>query len=360
MNQRPIKWPVVISIALAAAARLLAQAPPDISDLPEKSPITQQDQDRLKQWSESRVADFEASVDDSNRMEALLRETVALLDRATPEFLDAFGKAMSTATTERFGQADPRATRYMAQILEAINSDETINGLLAGLKSPDPQTRWHCAAGLEVRVARAGVVAGSVVSAAEQQIGTEPHPVVRRYLYRMIFAVNDPADRITRITSALNASLDRIENAAPSALSAELTALERLNDPSSGLRDADQRLRVPLVKALAAILTVAVHRYVDPDRDPGDLTNLELLVMLSETALKSAAREAASGNSAPDVTKAMFNGGAKQADAMKAELAKWVGNDDAQGALNGDPWNVPVGGLPSGTTEPAATDATTN
>ena len=103
--------------------------------------------------------------------------------------------------------------------------------------------------------------------------------------------------------------------------------------------DISQALRPPLVRQLAALLTLDVQRYTSAV--PDERRTIEERIHVGELLV-----EALTDDDGGDVRGAMEKGGATAEEGMLRELRKWVGGPDVEGALNKPPWNVPAGGLP--------------
>jgi HEAT repeat protein len=280
-------------------------------------------------------------------MNGTVREIIGKLDRATPAFRTAFIEELSREAQARFTSAPPTVRWALAEALRSFDDPAAIDGLTAALQSDDVIVRWRAATGLLSLRDRVGAAAPNVLSALEQTARSEPHELVRRSVYLAMLMPDRLDDGLAKLASALVARREQVDQGPAAGLKAETDLFERLARPDSLLRNASERGRADLTRALAAILTTAVGRYtaLPADASALDKEALERLILQTESALRVAAREVAGGNSAPDVTAAMSAGGADAANRLQAELAKWVGQEGSPGLLNQAPWDVPVGGV---------------
>lgn len=344
---RPTIGPLSLIVAACLVQAAVAQAPPDIDSLREQNSISSEDRQRIAQWIGGRATDLESSANDPARVSGTIREILGKLDRATPAFRTAYVEETSRAAQARFTSAPPAVKWALAEVLQSFDDPAAIDGLIAALQSDDVIVRWRAAVGLLSLRGRVGAAAPNVLAALEETARAEPHALVRRSVYLAMLMPDRLDDGLAKLASALTARRDAFEQGPPAGLNAETELFERLARPDSLLRNADERGRADVTRALAAVLTITVSRYaaLPADASALDKEALERLILQTESALRVAAREVAGGNNAPDVTSAMYTGGADVAERMIAELAKWVGQEGSPGLLNQAPWDVPVGGV---------------
>jgi len=342
--------PVPLLLAVAAwmfPAFLAAQAPPNIDDLYDRPTLAPEDRERIGQWVASRLETMKVAAQEGNteRLSGTLREVLARIGRASAAFTEELAGQVSTQSIPLITGANPVLSRKLAELNGGLDHPRTAEGLLAALQSADVLTRYYAAAGLRRLATRLDLVSVKVLNQLEQSVRNEPHRLVRQRMLEAMLLPNRAEESLATVARALLSSLDRLAQAPGAELSAESAFMLRLAEPAAGVRNASQRTRVDLVKSLAAVLSAAVSRDA-AGRDQGsDRTEIERLLVNTEAVLRLAVREEI-GGTPPDVSGLMMSGGPDVAAGMRAELAKWVGDQNSKGLLNSPPWNVPVGGTP--------------
>jgi len=310
--------------------------------------ISAADQRRIADWVQAQL-DKLTGTPQGARQEAALAFRKTLKSQYDQQANSAPFKAQLAAQTAQLAAArlgDPQADRWvsfaLARTLADFNHVETLPGLLAGLKSPQDAARLLSAEGLAAL--RVTIVTdkklGDVVPALRQAGVAETSPTV---LSRIYVALAYPAEGATVFDAYLAVFEKRLgfRRAAPLASDgAEVEAYEFFRSPTV-LGALNQQQKEQLVRAVAVFLRLDVERYNSPGLAFKEMDRLERLLDGGESILTELVGAGKGGKIRGEIDA----GGHANRTQVVSEGYKWFGNPGANeaGALNGAPWNVPIG-----------------
>lgn len=350
MQERRLRFVVWATMLLATSPRVVSAQGPAPSDetidtIRRLGTIGEGDQRRIRSWIDAEVVKAGAPAqEDPNAAFNTLRSRLLGQYNHTGN-TEAFRKelvaqtAASAATA--FGQPGtaPVVARALARVLLDMDptQPEAFDGLLAGLGSKDAGARYLCVKGLiaqKAAIASDDAKLEKTVNALRDAGLTESDPVVLSRIYQALAFANHVDAVFDTYIALFERRLKQRRGETVFADAAEIEAFEffRQRPVASALNSAQ---KVKLATALAVFLRVDALRYNVPNIDYREKATLEARLAGNEACL--VALGAGEGG---DVRGRL----GKPADVL-AEVYRWVGNEETntKGALNSDPWNVPVG-----------------
>ncbi len=364
----------VLSAVFPQMARAQAAAPEvdpideAVNAIRREAAIDGSGEQSIKRWVEAR-ADALAAVPEA----ACAAAVVAFRDRfeqeyRNPDNSEAYRTQMAQQTAAvaatRFAAQDlrPAVAQALAHALASMAGQVgAVPGMVAGLQSPVPIARYHCAkalAALRGPIAADEATLGRVVAALTEAGKAEASPVVLARIYE---ALNHPAHVAAVFDSYLAVFDKRLavrRGEARVCDGAEVHAFEffRAQGVLAALSDTQ---KAQLVERLAVFLRLDAERYASPDLDSKNLpsdtdkprpgsnyrvhnerTRIALVLDAVEEILAAIVR-----NEAGAIRAQMTEGGHANRQQALQQAYLWVGDpaENVSGALNVAPWNIAIG-----------------
>ncbi|MFQ5490162.1 MAG: HEAT repeat domain-containing protein [Phycisphaerae bacterium] len=302
----------------------------------------------MDQWIDAALGKLQAAPEDkAERIKAAQEFRAAIVAelnhaQSTPQYLQRLAERFSTKAVAEFrADGDHSVALAVAMALRQIGRVATRDALTAGLRHADPGVRYTCAATYAALVndlSADAATARNTIATLKDAGKAETNGVVLQAIYQALTYerarfVGDTTQALAEIFAAR--ARRRAAGQDVRADRAELTAYYYLQKVRSNI---PQQAVAPLVRSLAALLTLDVARY--PSALPEELRDLQERIVACESILDVYV------NGGGDVRGKMQAGGDVVVQEMGLEMLKWVGGQGEQGVLNKNPWNVPVGGLP--------------
>lgn len=200
-----------------------------------------------------------------------------------------------------------------------------------------------------------------LLPALQKQASIETDPATMDRLYRVLTMNGGPAvDRVVPVLSAiLNARLTRFEQKGEFPAVADANVTIWLAGKFAQINN--EQMKNDIVRGTARLLADAVYHYTKTQAGREKREQLERVVLITEAQLKAMVRPSG-GQTQPDVTSAMTEGGTERNAKMEKAMAAWIGTAEVAGILNGAPYNFQRGlGIqrPAPTSGPASAPAAT-
>ncbi|MCP4251129.1 MAG: hypothetical protein GY778_29175 [bacterium] len=358
------------SFALAAIAlpgSAAAQDPPPTDPLDTirgRSTFTAADDQAVDDWLTARIDELETAADAwqvaRDDLDADLDEATDLLNTArsglldafrsqlqhadnTPAFVGRFAERSAQVMAARLGDGSPPATVAwcLPRVLVDMNRIETRSALIAGLGHATAAVRGMSAIGLarlRPQIAPDAAMARATIGALQSAAVTEANSVALAAMYEAAGYSDRPQESLSAYDAIFGARIDKRKNR--QLIIADRAELAAFSYLKSIRRNVPEPAKAPLVRSLAAFLTLDVGRY--PDAPAPEKTNVHERIEGAESLLETLV---GAGSGGGNVRRALRGGGPAADIDMKLELLKWVGSEAEPGVLNAAPWRVPVGGL---------------
>lgn len=195
----------------------------------------------------------------------------------------------------------------------------------------------------------------------QKQASIETDPTTMDRLYRVLTMNGGPAvDRVVPVLLAiLDARLTRFEQKGEFPAVADANVTIWLAGKFAQINN--NQMKNDIIRGTARLLADAVYHYTKTQAGREQREQLERVVVITEAQLKTMAKPSA-GQTQPDVTVAMTEGGAERNAKMEKAMDAWIGTAEVAGILNGAPYNFQRGlGIqrPAPTSRPASAPAAT-
>jgi hypothetical protein len=343
---------VMLAIAAVSATAQDPASPEDaaIDQICKLDQISEGDQNRIAEWVQGQL-DRLGQVPEAERLKAANR----LRDRFAARFgdkqcTDAFRtqfpiQAASVAEkTLSSPSTGPYVAYAVARVLLDMNRPETGAALIACLKSPLPVARFLCLRGLTEQKQQ---IAGDKdrlerTRLALREAGmAEQDSIALAQVYRALGYANQASTVFDDYMAIFSRRLDDAKAGGRKvADGAELEAFAFLD--TQGVLDAlNQNQKQQLVGPLAEFMHLYSTRYNTEKLEFDEVDRLERSLYYTESLMDRLVDK--DGGKIRDVlTSQGYTGRAS----VVAEAAKWIGDVESKtpGAVNGPPWNVPLGG----------------
>lgn len=307
------------------------------------------DQSRIKAWVESRVVVLvaAANADGPGALQAFRGAVES--QRTNPgnsaAFRTALAQQLGAVAASRFDGAtlDRWTAQGMAQAMLEFNRVETIDGLVACLKSSTSVARYLCVRGLasqQRKIAGDNAKLSRVIGALKEAGESETDPVALAHIYLALSYPSQASAVVDAYLAILTKRIALRRGAAVAVDRAEVDAFEFFRNATViGAMNNDQKSR--LVNALAVFLRADAQRYDTADLLFTEIEAIEQRLQSNEGVLASL-----QGSGGGDIRGTLDKGGhSTNHQAVVAEAYRWVGDPGSKtvGALNQPPWDVPVG-----------------
>jgi hypothetical protein len=353
-----------VSLALPAnEGRAQTETTPEdetVGTICELTTISALDQGRIADWVRAKLSAL-AQVPKDERPGQFARFRSIFSDQhrdpdCTPAFRSQLATQIAAVAAGEFGRRDLDNTtaHVLAQVLVDMDRDETLPGLIAGLKSKSEIARLLCSAGLAARkssIAADTAMRDETVNALREVGLVEMQPVVLGRIYLALAYPNQIASVFDAYMALFDKRLEYRRGPAVAADGAEIEAYELFSAPAV-IRALTADQKVQLVRRLAVFLRLDAERYNAADLAPPEDSNaadpgfyerdrIERMLVVNEAilvALFGAGKRAA-------IPGELAAGGFTRKAEILALVYEWVGHPETkqQGALNEAPWNVAVG-----------------
>lgn len=335
------------AIVLLSNARVClaqnAQNPLDVNidQIRRLGAINDEDQQRIQRWIEWEVDRLSGG--DSSQMKPFLETIARQRDNSgnSAAFKAEFGRQLAAVAVARLQNAETKlwSAVGLARALKDWGTVDTVEGLLAGLKTTLPAVRFLSASGLAdlIRgIAADNALRGRVITALQAAGVVEDDAVVLMSIYKALAYRNHSGEVLPAYLAILDAKLDgRREGNGPST-SPELPALQYLNAVKSQLNNQQ---RADVVARLAVLLRLEAEQLQVANLQFARKAELEETLWLLEELLADLSQQQAQNL----VRNEIRNGSGP--NAILQAVWQWVGHEQVQpeGLLNKAPWDVPVG-----------------
>lgn len=236
------------------------------------------------------------------------------------------------------GDANPSATRAMAEALGAFDVIQTRDALIGGLKSSDATVRYLSAKGLlelQNEITSDARLARETITALAQAGAVEKSGVAAGVMYEAANFADYKSESVDALVQMLAGRVDIMRQGAVRLDRGELPALRALSDLDSEIGNRASAL----AGSLGALLRIHVEHYKPDELDLYEQAAIEETILETENLLKKIVR----GSNLPDVAGKMQRGGDAAPIDMQIELNRWIGTAETDGVLNAAPYNVPKG-----------------
>ena len=360
---------------LATHAQEVSPEDARINDIRGEETISPTAERQIAEWVQAKMSKLSAAPDAQRpRLAAFTDFCQAFRTLDAPPSSRTFRTQLAVKTAalavEQFARPGlrPIVGQGLARVLVDMNRMETLEALLAGLKSPIDITRFLCAKGLGALKTGISVdqgARGRVVEALRVAGLAESSPVVLSRIYQGL-AYATPANQLGTVVevylAVFDKRLDYYRGPAVIIDRAEYDAFEFFRTPAV-INALSTEQKTALVTRLAVFLRLYAERYTSPDLDVkkrpvvGDKKDDEDRILVDLDADQERVHielmldgveellEAIVGSKGGDVRGELRAGGFTRRAEVLAQACLWVGDPNTQtsGALNAAPWNVPIG-----------------
>ncbi len=305
----------------------------------QRTEIGASDQATIADWVKKRMNMFSGFTTFRERFKARYTH-----ERNSQTFRVQFATQTAQVAAQRFASPDltPETALSVAQVLVDMNAAETLPGLLAGLESSDAGVRYLCAKGLigiKSAVAGDGTGLNQTIQALRKAGLAESDPVVLGRIYEALDHPDQVAAVFDTYLALFDGRLTVRRGQAAVADGAEIYAYEFFRTPGVvGSLNAEQKSQV--VARIAVFLRMDAQRYNTADLRFAEIDKIERMLDGAEEILVGLAVP-----NGGNIRSQLVASGHQNRAAVLQEAYKWVGNPvtSQPGALNGAPWNVPIG-----------------
>lgn len=326
----------------AASAQDAAGQNQVLDAMRQRDEIGESDQGRIARWIEDRVAEFTDAAAITKRFKAQYEHP-----SNSPQFTVQFVTQTANVAASQFAKADlqPAVAYALARVLVDMDSRDTYTGLIAGLKSTNPATRYLCVRGLGAQrtaISSDKAKLDATVQALRNAGLVETSPAVLGRIYEALVYSAHVAEVFDAYLSLFDKRLELRRRARVIEDGAETYALEFFRTTGI-LASLGPERRAQLAGKLAVFLRIDAERYNTPGLTFDEIDKIERLLDGME-AILSDPQMVGSGKGG-EIRKAMSASAHANRRAVLEEAYRWVGHPDDKtpGALNEAPWSVPIG-----------------
>ncbi len=263
--------------------------------------------------------------------------------RLDPANSAAFYTELATQTSNLASQrlADENTTvprqRCLARALLDLNRIQTAPGMVKGLKAKDQAVRYFCATGLARQVGNY-TDPKQIVTALKEAGLVETNPVILKSIYQAL-AIQPPiAENVDAYLGIMDARTELRRQGATTGDGAAVVVLEYFRTPAV-IGALTNQQKNELVKRVATLLRMDASDYRSTNLDHYEELFLALQLDAAEDILGQITGQTGRVRSQMEV------GGKANASGIYQAVLAWVGDADnnINGTLNTNPYNVPVG-----------------
>jgi len=329
---------------LAGAGAAFAQEQLNLATI-RKNNFPSIDRQRVEAWTQQRMGQVLASQEpmkDGAAFVAEINQHLSASD-ATAAFKTGMQDVLATAFAAVYKPAaeeNPATALSTVFLLALIRSHETpaaIGCYKLAIRDAASSVRLLGAEGL-LRGKIAAQDWDTLLPELQRQGSIETDPATMDRLYRVLTMNGGPAlDRVLPVLVAiLSSRLTRFEQKGEFPAAADANTIAWLAGRFAQIPNNETKNSVVLIAA--RLLADAAYHYIHTEAGPSQREQLERVILITEQQLKAMARPAA-GQTQPDVTTAMTDGGTDRNAKMQKALDAWIGTPQAAGILNGAPYN---------------------
>lgn len=354
---------VACQVLACAAAAVGQEQQLNLADI-RKNNFTSIDKQRVQDWCQQRIRLIIDSKEPLKVAPAFVTEVNSHIQAtdATSAFKAGIVEAVATAFAAQYKPAtdakDPAALASVVLLafLKAYDSPGALACYKLAINDAFPGVRLVAAEGL-LKSKLSAQDWETLLLVLQKQASTETDPPTMDRFYRVLTMNGGPAvDRVVPVLMAiLNARLTRFEQKGEFPAVADANAAAWLAGKFAQINNNQTKNNIVL--ATARLVADAVHHYTKTEAGREQREQLERVVVVAEAQLKVMVKPAA-GQTQPDVTTAMTDGGVERNAKMEKAIGAWIGTDEADGILNAAPYSFPRGlGIkrPAPASGPAAT-----
>ena len=339
---------IACQVLACAAAAVGQEQQLNLADI-RKNNFTSIDKQRVQDWCQQRIKLIIDSKEPLKDVPAFVTEVNSHIQAtdATSAFKVGIVEAVATAFAAQYKPATDSKDRaalanlVLLAFLKAHDSPGAVACYKLAINDAFPGMRLVAAEGL-LKSKLSPQDWEALLPVLQKQASTETDPPTLDRFYRVLTMNGGPAvDRVVPVLMAiLNARLTRFEQKGEFPAVADANATAWLAGKFAQINNNQTKNNIVL--ATARLLADAVYHYTKTEAGREQREQLERVVVVTEAQLKVMVKPAA-GQTQPDVTTAMTDGGVERNAKMEEAIGAWIGTAEADGILNGAPFSFPRG-----------------